>query len=170
MVRLRLATRIPPCAATASNAQTSCDWLPPPAELSIRAAKIPTPGATPTTPSVLLIAPTVPATCVPWPKPSAQSPVSGDVQLYPPMTLRSASGATPESTTATVPPTEPPEPFVNGKKPFRGAFTRSMPVGMTCAVGSTGKSGKMPSTCGTCANRRAASAVRFAAKPVISVS
>ena len=56
-----------------SRPQTYHETSPSPAELRIRTAHRRTPGATPTTPVPLSIAPTVPATCVPWPFPSPQA-------------------------------------------------------------------------------------------------
>src|SRR3954447_18588528 len=50
-----------------SSPQTYQDTRPSPAELRMRTAHRRTPGATPTTPEPLSIAPTVPDTCVPWP-------------------------------------------------------------------------------------------------------
>ena len=59
------------------------------------------PGATPTTPVPLFLAPIVPATCVPWPSSSFGSPVPR--QLVPAETFRSGLvRSTPVSTTATV--------------------------------------------------------------------
>jgi hypothetical protein len=49
--------------------------------LRIRTAHSRTPGATPTTPHVLSLAPTVPATCVPWPFSSYQRVRSAELQL-----------------------------------------------------------------------------------------
>src|SRR5689334_1821964 len=54
---------------------------PLPAVSRILTDQIRTPGATPTTPLPLSIAPTVPATCVPWPLPSCQAVVTVFEQL-----------------------------------------------------------------------------------------
>src|SRR5438552_7989495 len=61
------------CAAIQSRPQTYQLSRPTPLLSRIRTAHKRTPGATPTTPVPLSIAPTVPATCVPCPLPSPQA-------------------------------------------------------------------------------------------------
>src|SRR5262249_29392407 len=73
----------------------------PPRPLQGARGAPPAPRATPTTPLPLSIAPTVPATCVPWPFPSHQAARFEVEQLTPPTTFRSARRAIPVSTIAT---------------------------------------------------------------------
>jgi hypothetical protein len=61
------------CAAIQSRPQTYQERSPEPLSFRILTAQTRTPGATPTTPIVLSMAPTVPATCVPWPCTSRHS-------------------------------------------------------------------------------------------------
>src|SRR6266545_1898738 len=75
--RLMLATLIPRLAAllvTQSMPQMTEDHVPEPALFSTRTEYSGAPGATPTTPTPLSLAATVPATCVPWPLPSLNGP------------------------------------------------------------------------------------------------
>src|SRR6266550_178635 len=68
-------------AAIQSRPQTYEESRPTPLSLRILTAHSRTPGATPTTPVALSIAPIVPATCVPWPFPSRHAVGSEDEQL-----------------------------------------------------------------------------------------
>src|SRR5687767_8534016 len=91
---LMLATSIlarPPsrCDVTQSIPHTSHETKPLPLWSSTLTDHRRTPGATPTTPMLLSRAPTMPATCVPWPLPSSHLLRFDDVQLYPPTTFRS---------------------------------------------------------------------------------
>ncbi len=72
-----------------SRPQTYHETRPAPLEFRIRTAHRRTPGATPTTPRPLSIAPTMPATCVPWPFPSPHALGLDEEQFTPPTTLRS---------------------------------------------------------------------------------
>src|SRR4051794_9534131 len=84
---------------TQSMPQMIPERVPLPWLFSTRTAQRRAPGATPTTPTPLSLAAIVPATCVPWPLPSAQEvPVE---QFLPPTTLRSVCfGSMPVSMTA----------------------------------------------------------------------
>ena len=55
------------CCLTQSMPHRICEPVPLPAALSTLIDQMRAPGATPTTPEPLSIAPIVPATCVPWP-------------------------------------------------------------------------------------------------------
>ncbi|PYQ79613.1 MAG: hypothetical protein DMF99_27270 [Acidobacteria bacterium] len=100
------------------------------------------PGATPTTPVVLLIAPIVPATCVPWPLPSLKLPPVE--QFLPPAMLRSACGPLPVSMTATAKLHE-----FDAKCELRSASIRLTPVGSVWAAACTGRSSERNATDGS---------------------
>ena len=81
----------------------------------------------------LSIAPTVPATWVPWPSTSRQAVRSLVEQLYPPTTFRSATRAIPVSTIATSASTRSSIPLI-----FAIGLTRSLirmtPVGIAWVI------------------------------------
>ena len=127
---------------------------PSPAELRIRTDQSRTPGATPTTPMELSRAPTVPATCVPWPFASPHAARLVLEQLYPPATLRSGWALSiPVSTIATSALTRSSEPSMPAMG-LSGANTRRTPRGRVWAVSETTPSGTTAATSGSA--RRAA--------------
>ncbi len=125
------------------------------------------PGATPTTPKSLSSAPTVPATCVPWPLLSAQAERSELEQLYPPAMLRSGCGPTPVSTMATSASTRWSSPSSNATVDFL-APTRLTPFGIVCAVRWMISSGTTAATSGSVSSARRWRASSLAVKPLIA--
>ena len=136
-------------AAIQSRPQTYHDTRPEPPESRMRTAHRRTPGATPTTPMPLSSAPTIPATCVPWPLPSSHAARLEVEQLTPPTTLRSGwSLSMPVSTMATSASTRWSMPSMR-EIGLRGANTRRTPRGVVWASSEITPSGTTASTFGS---------------------
>ncbi len=132
-----------------SRPHTYHEISPLPPEFRIRTAHSRTPGATPTTPAPLSMAPTMPATCVPCPLPSSQADRFVLVQFTPPTTLRSPwSLSIPVSTIATSASTRWSMPSIR-EIGFCVAKTRRTPRGVDCAVIEMTSSGTTASTVGS---------------------
>ena len=140
-----------------SRPQTYHETRPAPLEFRMRTAHRRTPGATPTTPWLLSIAPTMPATCVPWPLPSSQAFGLEVEQFTPPTTLRSGlSLSIPVSTIATSASTRSSTPSIFAIWLFV-ANTRRTPRGVDWASSRITPSGTSATTFGSA--RRAATCV-----------
>ena len=157
-------------AATHSSAQTIHDSQLVPCSGNTRSAHSRAPGATPTTPMPLSLAAAMPATCVPCPLTSSQSPRSEVTQLYPPATFRSGwLRWMPVSMIAMSASTRVSVPSMSAIDDS-SASTRPTPGGRIWSVSSKARSGRTEATRGSRCSSPTWRAVRVAEKPLATRS